>query len=1507
MAGRATLTMAAGGHFTSSINRDMDAPGELSPQPYGDNWSDTKKSLIDFADPHSLENAHRSKREHEFWDSLKLVIDKNVKSNEKEAEGLNKVKTLFKKLGAKRRASRQAEDEKNKLPQMSPAKSISPKGKRMSDISETTSDDQAMTPQSSDESPTKKRSFGPLSNAKVYIEKAAHNVAHGSGKNILSHSIHLGPTMPKDEYEEAAKKNAHNMDEYLEGQRNSRVSNPFLEKVRAKAAMAKKRQRQKHAKVINPKSPRKIYWDLLCGALIIYSVVVTPWRISFEQDPAFLSFSFFFEIFIDVTFLMDMVFSFFTGHFTPEGRFIADRRIIAKKYVTSWFAIDFLSTFPFDRVLPLLAPDLFTDESSLRMIKLIRTLRLFRLLKLLRILKLSSKLGNTAGRDISEIIPPAMTRLIKLLFKIMFIAHLLACFWFLSNECIAIKDPMIQEEDETIWENCGSHTLTSQYIASFYWTIATMMAVGYGDISAETNSERAYAIVTQVIGAVAFGFIIATVTIIIETVDPEATAKKLKKDELRDYLNERRYSKDLQKRAKQHFNYYQSRMSTFPEMRVVSELSHTLKEVVLYESRNDTIPAIKMFRSHVSDQFITDCVLRLKPMLMSYHQGFGSPGDISEEVYFVTKGRIEGLHMVPQKLEGGESGGFSGKPKEKKSGGSESEKEGEGVLFDAVLATVVSDGYELELANCLHEKPMNLRYRAASVTDVLWLDHESLINLTSSYHRSAATLHARAFKYEQLLAAVFNSEVKNLTEGIFMHNKILKNDQIVRYSDVKESVLKSMRPGGNKSFGERKRRDTSTNKGKKIEKEMSLARRLSTKTISSGSLNNDEEEEQTVLLRTWVWDPATDELCEKEETEEDLWKRMLINPNSGSKLKWDIFVGVLIIVSVIMVPFRLGFDIQATVTWDTYDWTTDFFFLLDIFINFRTCFLDDHQVLHTASTIISEHYLRGWFTVDFLSTIPLDRLMASLLPSSTGLKGLKMIRIVRLVRLAKLIKLLRQQSENSSEDFIPMDATLQKVLKLLATLFFIGHLFGCFFSYISLDNVAEYGDLVNGTHMGIEGDGAWELDYNPDVPYNGASSWWVKVNVDGDDIGSRYLVALYWAFTTMTTVGYGDVTPATDGERIYASLIMIMGATVFGYIVGSVSGLASNPHGALARENERISTLTNYLEEQNIKPALRRMAREQLSFNRAFISVFDESRILSSFPINIRREMILETHADTIEKISLFSDDVSLITNVLHYLKPSFFSAGQFIYRTSDEGVKGIMFLLDGIAEEVPDEEWVDIGKRDRGDNVPIIGKLYSQGKLDKKKTGAGGKTAEELEKEKEEEEKKKKEHGKGLHRNIIEAGKCFGYQCFVTKDRDRKPMAYRAFSDCSIMVLSEIALKAIIERHPVLRDKLSDSLRMSIVRQTASDDVLSKQVHKLQKKNSLFHALQTNLMKGVKTGDLARALQKDATVQQIEVEREKSEASGLKVTASSPKGPSVVVGKEGKGELTLEVEELDH
>lgn len=62
-----------------------------------------------------------------------------------------------------------------------------------------------------------------------------------------------------------------------------------------------------------------------------------------------------------------------------------------------------------------------------------------------------------------------------------------------------------------------------------------------------------------------------------------------------------------------------------------------------------------------------------------------------------------------------------------------------------------------------------------------------------------------------------------------------------------------------------------------------------------------------------------------------------------------------------------------------------------------------------------------------------------------------------------------------------------------------------------------------------------------------------------------------------------------DYERAYATIIMVIGATVFGYIVGSVSALASNPNGSQARETVKILAVSNYLGEKKVQQKLRQV------------------------------------------------------------------------------------------------------------------------------------------------------------------------------------------------------------------------------------------------------------------------------------------------------------------------------
>ena len=55
-----------------------------------------------------------------------------------------------------------------------------------------------------------------------------------------------------------------------------------------------------------------------------------------------------------------------------------------------------------------------------------------------------------------------------------------------------------------------------------------------------------------------------------------------------------------------------------------------------------------------------------------------------------------------------------------------------------------------------------------------------------------------------------------------------------------------------------------------------------------------------------------------------------------------------------------------------------------------------------------------------------------------------------------------------------------------------------------------------------------------------------------------YLWALYWSLTTLTTVGYGDITPANDAERTFANFALLIGALIFGLMISQVSTLVAS-------------------------------------------------------------------------------------------------------------------------------------------------------------------------------------------------------------------------------------------------------------------------------------------------------------------------------------------------------------
>ena len=68
-------------------------------------------------------------------------------------------------------------------------------------------------------------------------------------------------------------------------------------------------------------------------------------------------------------------------------------------------------------------------------------------------------------------------------------------------------------------------------------------------------------------------------------------------------------------------------------------------------------------------------------------------------------------------------------------------------------------------------------------------------------------------------------------------------------------------------------------------------------------------------------------------------------------------------------------------------------------------------------------------------------------------------------------------------------------------------------------------------------------------------SWIISADIVNEDFATKYVTALYWSIATMVGVGYGDVRAENTAERIYSIIAQIMGASIFGYIIGNITQL----------------------------------------------------------------------------------------------------------------------------------------------------------------------------------------------------------------------------------------------------------------------------------------------------------------------------------------------------------------
>jgi NADH:ubiquinone oxidoreductase subunit 2 (subunit N) len=86
---------------------------------------------------------------------------------------------------------------------------------------------------------------------------------------------------------------------------------------------------------------------------------------------------------------------------------------------------------------------------------------------------------------------------------------------------------------------------------------------------------------------------------------------------------------------------------------------------------------------------------------------------------------------------------------------------------------------------------------------------------------------------------------------------------------------------------------------------------------------------------------------------------------------------------------------------------------------------------------------------------------------------------------------------------------------------------------------------------------------------------WLDGKTDDEKFSKwdRYVLSLYWTVTTITTVGYGDISGTNNFEMLFCCIAMIVGVVAFSFANGSLTSIIQNYDSSNAQLQEKIGIL----------------------------------------------------------------------------------------------------------------------------------------------------------------------------------------------------------------------------------------------------------------------------------------------------------------------------------------------
>ncbi|KAL6888174.1 hypothetical protein ACP4OV_009200 [Aristida adscensionis] len=265
-------------------------------------------------------------------------------------------------------------------------------------------------------------------------------------------------------------------------------------------------------------------------------------------------------------------------------------------------------------------------------------------------------------------------------------------------------------------------------------------------------------------------------------------------------------------------------------------------------------------------------------------------------------------------------------------------------------------------------------------------------------------------------------------------------------------------------------------------------------------------------------------------------QKFIVSPYDPRYRYWELFLIVLVIYSAWICPFELAFLRDLPPKLLLAENIVNSFFAIDIVLTFFVAYVDSKtHLLVDDRKRIAIRYLSTWFIFDVLSTAPFQPI--SLLFTHKGNKlAFKILNMLRLWRLHRVSSLFARLEKD-----IRFNYFWTRCSKLISVTLFAVHCAGCF-NYMIADRYPS-----------------------PEKTWIGA----VMPTFRSESLWTRYVTALYWSITTLTTTGYGDLHAENPREMMFDICYMLFNLGLTAYLIGNMTNLVV--HGTSRTQKFRDS------------------------------------------------------------------------------------------------------------------------------------------------------------------------------------------------------------------------------------------------------------------------------------------------------------------------------------------------